>query len=284
MASRSATPFWRTFLVGALVCASALLLVAGGTLVYAQRELLDTGRFADRLTGALHDRDVRAVFAQRVTAAVEAGHTDLASARPVIRSAAMAVAGSAPFAAAVRSAAVELHVSVFDQSRGTARLQVADVGVLLTEVIRRRQPALVSRLPASISTRIVSLATLRSTATSAARRVKRLVALGPWALLAAALSMAAVLLLARSRRRGVAAVSLAVAAAGGAAAAALLVARAVVVSRVAHGAGQDQAAAGAVWDAYLGGLLDWCLAALAAGLIVTAAATVRRPRHRGRQL
>jgi hypothetical protein len=272
--SHSSTPLWRTLVVCVLVCASALLLAAGGTLVYAQRELLDSGRFADRLASALRDHDVRAVFARRVTAAIEAGRPDLIAARPVIRAAAMRVAGSAPFEAAVRSAAFELHRSVFGGGgRGGATLRVADAGVLIVDVVRRAHPALASRLQASVETRVASLASLHDSATSFARRVKRLASAGPWALVLAALLMAGALLLARDRRRGVVAVALSFAAAGGVGALALVVARAVVLSRV-PGGDQDRAAAGDGWDAYLGGLLGWCLAALGAGLIVAAAAAV----------
>lgn len=274
MTSRSSTPLWRTLVVCVLVCASALLLAAGGTLVYAQRELLDSGRFADRLASALRDHDVRAVFARRVTAAIEAKRPDLIAARPVIRAAAMRVAGSAPFEAAVRSAAFELHRSVFaGGGRGGATLRVADAGVLIVDAVRRVHPGLASRLQASVETRVASLTSLSRSATSFVRRVKRLGSVGPWALALAVLLMAGVLLLARDRRRGVVAVALSFAAAGGVGAVALVVARAVVLSRV-PGGDQDRAAAGAGWDAYLGGLLGWCLAALVAGLIVAAAAAV----------
>src|SRR4051794_34166289 len=267
----------RPLAIGVLLAVAGFLLLAGGALLYAQRELVDSSRFADRLASSLRDESVRAVLARRVTSAIESGNPDLIFARPVIRSAAARVAASEPFAAAVRAAAAELHASVFDRSRATARLTVSDVGVLVVDAVRRVSPKLAERLPASIEARSVSLVTVRSKATSAADRVKQLAALAVPALVLALVTMAGALLLIRDRRRRLVAAGATIALAGAAGLLALAIGRGAVLDRAAGGGAQDRAAGEAVRDAYLGGLQGWYVAAVVCGLVIAAAAALVRP-------
>jgi hypothetical protein len=267
----------RRVAVCTLLVASGLLLLVGGALVYAQREFVDSSRFADRLVSALRSDDVRAALARQVAAAIEEGRPDLIAARPVIEAATARVAASSPFQAAVRAAAVELHASVFERHRETAELTVPDAGVLVVDAVGRASPQLAERLSASIESRSVSVVTVRDEATAAATSLEAVSAAGVPMLALAALAMAGALLLFGGARWRLVAVGLTVSGAGAVGLVSLAIGRAALLDRVTGG-GQDRAAGGAVWDAYLGGLRGWCLAALVCGLVLAAAgALMRRP-------
>jgi hypothetical protein len=275
---------WRTGAVTALVAAAGLLLLTGGTLLYAHRELADSGRFADRLASTLDDGKMRMIIARRVTAAIERARPDLSAARPAIKSAVATVVASSRFRATVRAAAARLHASVFARSRRTVTLTVHDVGAPVVEALRRRHPELAGRISQASAPRSVELATVQRSATAVADPVKRFGPLGLPALVVAALAAGAAVMLAGNRWRALTAVGLSAAAAGAVGAAGLAVARAVVLNRQAGADSHDAAAV--VWDAYLGALGTWCLVALGCGLIVAAAAFIassatrpRAPRH-----
>jgi hypothetical protein len=187
------------------------------------------------------------------------------------------VAGSAPFQAALRSAAAQLHAAVFDRGRSEASLSVADAGVLLVDVLRRVSPQVADRLSPSIESRVLTLVTVRDEATTAAERVKRLAPAGAPALVLALILLAAALFLVRDLRGRLAAVGLTVAGAGGAGLLALAIGRGALLDRVVVDS-QDRAAGGAVWEAYLGGLRGWYLAGLVGGVVVLAAAAFLRSR------
>src|SRR3954470_24561804 len=225
----------RRVATAALLIASGLLLLVGGTLVYAQREFVDSGRFADRLASALRDEDVRAVLAQQVTAAIEQGRPDLIAARPVIQAATARVAASSQFQAAVRAAAVELHASVFEQDRETAALTVPDAGVLVVDAVRRVSPQLAERLSASIESRSVSVVTVRDEATAAATTFEDVSAAGVPILALAALAMAGALLLLGGARRRLIAAGLTVSGVGAVGLVALAIGRAALLDRVTSG-------------------------------------------------
>ncbi|HEU0024241.1 MAG TPA: hypothetical protein VFQ12_06400 [Thermoleophilaceae bacterium] len=242
-----------------------LALVAG----YARRAAVGSDQFANRATAALRDDSVRSLIAERITDdVVLAKKADLLAARPIIESVASTVVGSAAFTDLFRAAVRDAHRAVFDRDKDTVTVTVADVGTVLAAALEQLRPELASKVDA---TGRVSLVTrdLGSLSGDLARLADRVRAA---ALLLLVLSLGLVggaLGISPDRRRTV--VELGIGAAVGGIL--LVVAYGVVRgTAVEHVDGPEaQAAAGAVWDAFLSDLRTAALILAGSGAVVAAA-------------
>jgi hypothetical protein len=260
----------RRLVVRALVVAAsaviALALVAG----YARRAAVDSDQFANRATAALRDDGVRAVVAERITDDVVLENAaDLITARPIIQTVAAEIVGGRAFIGLFRSAVRDVHRALFDRDRDTVTLTVADVGTVLAAALEQVRPSLARKLEATERVELLER-NLGSVSGDLARLADRIRVL---ALVLLALSVALVagaLALSRDRRRTVVELGVGVAGAGVLLVVAYGLVRSLAIDQVEGP--EDRAAAGAVWDAFLGDLRTAALILAGSGAVIAAAA------------
>jgi hypothetical protein len=270
------TPRGRRVVVRLLVAAASVAIVLALVAGYVRRAAVDSDQFANRATAALRDDSVRELVAERITDdVVLANAADLITARPIIQSAASGIVGSRAFTGLFRSAVRDVHRAVFDRDRDTVTLTVADVGTVLAVALEQVRPSLARELE---STRRVELlqrdiGTVSGDLARLAERVRVLALV----LLVLSVGLAAgALALSRDRRRTVVELGIGAAAAGVLLVVAYGVVRSMAIDNVEGP--EERAAAGAVWDAFLGDLRTaaWILAGSGA-VVAAAAASLIRP-------
>jgi hypothetical protein len=257
--------------VTALAVLASVLLVAATLTAYAWRVLFDTGQFADRAVATLQDERVRAVVADRVTdQLIVPQRPALLAARPVVVSVVSGVVGGDAFASLLRRGVRDMHAAVFRGKQDTVTLTLVDVAVVVATALRELEPQLAAQLETTERISLLSrhLGGAAGDGVRLARRLRVLAYVLAGLTLAAA---AAALALSGDRRRTTLQLGCGAVAAGVVIVAAEMVARALVLARA--GDPDQRAAAGAVWDAFLGDLrtAGWLIAG--AGAIVAAAAT-----------
>jgi hypothetical protein len=266
----------RRLVVRSLVVAASAVMVLALVAGYARRAVFDSDQFANRATAALRDDSVRELIAERITDdIVLANAADLITARPIIQSAASGVVGSGAFTGLFRSAVRDVHRTVFDRDRDTVTLTVADVGTVLAAAVEKLRPALARELESN--ERVVLLQRkLAGVSGDLARLADRLRVLAVLLLALSLALVAAALALSRERRRTVVELGIGVAAAGVLLIVAYGIFRSLAIDQV--DGPENRAAAGAVWDAFLGDLRTaaWILAGSGA-VIAAAAASLIRP-------
>jgi hypothetical protein len=279
-----------------LAALAALAAVAAIVALYLRDEVADRDAFATRATAALQDSAVRDVAAREIVVGlVERGSPDLVTARPLLESAVGAVVGTGAFSGLVRGAALQAHSLLFDRGGDAFVLDLADTGTVMLSAVRSLAPDVAARLPQNAGTTLVDL----RNRTFADRTLHAADTVRTWALILPFLALAllaAALALARDRGRALTVFGLGLGVAATIAEIALATARTLTL-RGLHGsdaipADDLRAAAGGVWDAFLGdlgGLLLICAVVgfvLAAGVLSAidpdavrrqAARVVRRP-------
>jgi hypothetical protein len=258
-----------------LLVATAMLLVAAVLAGYTWRALFDSDQFANRAAAALQDPSVRTLVAERVTDdLLLRAQPDLLAARPIIASTVEGIVGGDAFAALFRRAVSDAHRAVFQRDSNTLALTLVDVGVIAAEALRQLQPALAAELAADRRVSLIDdqIGGVTGDLARLARRV-RVVAL-VLGLLTVVCAVALVVV-SRDRRRDVQRLGVSAIAAGVAIVAITVVAKALLLARVD---GFDDAAAGAVWDAFLADLraTGWLVAG-AGAVVAAAAASLIRP-------
>jgi MFS family permease len=256
-----------------VACGVMLLALVVG---YVRHTVVNSDQFANRASAALGDESVRTLIAERITdQVVLARESDLLAARPIIESVASDIVGSRAFTGLFRKAVRDLHRAVFARDRNTVTLTIADVGTVLAAALEKLRPGLARHVQAADRVALLqrNLGDLGTTGTDVARRARVLAIVLP--LLAAALAAAAVAL-SVDRRRTVVALAVGAAVAGVLLVVAYGVLRALVADQV--DGPDEQAAARAVWDAFLGDLrtAGWILAGSGA-VVAAAAASLIRP-------
>ena len=269
-------PDARRSLASALVIVASLLLVAATLAGYARRAFFNSDQFADRATATLRDSSVRTVIGERVTDRVVLAHqADLLAARPIIASAISGVVGGGAFDSLFHRAALDAHRALFQRDENTLALTLVDVGTVVGAALQTLRPELASEV--RDSGQVVVARQDIGSATGTAVRVARDVRIAAWVLAGLTLAAALAALAVSPDRRGTALrLGIGMAAAGLAVAILYAIARAVVLDRI-HDP-EERAAAGGVWDAFLGDLrtFSWLLAACGA-IVAAAAASVIRP-------
>ncbi len=247
--------------------AAVLALVAG----YARQTVVDSDQFANRATEALRDDSVQSLIAEKITdEVVLKNEADLVAARPLIESVASGIVGGRAFTELFRKAVADLHRSLFKHDKHTVALTIADVGTVLAAALQQVRPDLADEVGSSERVEVVrdDIGSLSATLVDIAERIRLL------ALVLVILALALVggaLWLSPDRRTTVIELGLGLAAAGAVIVVAYGITRSIAVD---HVQGPDQqAAAGAVWDAFLGDLRTegWLLAG--AGAVMAAAAS-----------
>ncbi len=267
---------------------AALALVAGGACLYVRQELLSSPRFADRTIAALGKAPVRRVVAREIVVQViDQASPDVLAARPVITSAVETLVSSPPFRGLLRTAAEHAHRLLFD-SGGNVAFSIADAGTVVISALRTLAPDVAKHIPAEVDARLLELRR-RSFAARTLRAAGKVRVLGVLLPLLTVLLLAASVAVAPRRRLAVTRCALALAVAGIAVYADLALLRGHTLDRL-FGAEElsnadVRAAAGALWDSYLGDLSSWALHIAVGALIIAAAsASVVRPYAAGAAL
>jgi hypothetical protein len=266
----------RRSLATVLVVLTSVLLVAATLAGYARHALLDSDQFADRATATLRDSSVRTVIGDRVTdRVVLSNDADLLAVRPIIASAISGIVGGGAFGSLFHRAALDTHRAVFHRDEDTVTLTLVDIGTVLGAALEQLRPTLAKQVQDSGQVVVVkeNIGSVASTLARIARDV-RIVA---YALAALTLAGAiAALSVSPDRRSTALHLGIGLAAAGVAVAVTYAIARALVLDRI-HDP-DDRAAAGGVWDSFLGDLrtFAWVLAGSGA-VVAAAAASVIRP-------
>jgi len=274
---------WRRRAARTLVVLAALAIMLALVAAYARQATVDSDQFANRATDALSDDSVRSLVAEKITdEVVLKNEADLLAARPVIESVASEIVGGRAFLGLWRTAVRDVHRALFKRDQSTVTLTIADVGTVLAAALQEVRPALARELRSTERVEVVreNIGSLSATLVDVAERVRIL------AILLILLSLAFVagaLYVSPDRRDTVIELGLGAAAAGGV----LIVAYSIVRSSVAGEleTPEEQAAARAVWDAFLGDLRTeaWILAG-AGAVVAAAASSLVKPLPFGRPL
>jgi hypothetical protein len=262
---------WRRLAAPALVVLASLAILLALVAAYARQAAVDSDQFANRATAALRDDSVRALVAQKVTdEVVLKNQADLIAARPLIESVASEIVGGRAFTGLFRRAVRDVHSALFKHDRNTVTLTIADIGTVLAAALEQVRPSLARQLRSTERVDVAreNIGSLSATLADIAERVQLL------AIILVALSLALVagaLLVSPDRRSTVIQLGWGAAVAGGLLVVAYAIARSAAVNHV--DGPDEQAAARAVWDAFLGDLRTeaWILAG--SGAVVAAAAS-----------
>jgi hypothetical protein len=276
-------PAGRARSAGSLLLAilAAVAIVVGGTCLYVRQQLLNAHTFADRTVSALAKEPVRRVVSREIVVQViDQSSPDLIAARPLITSVVDTLAGTQQFRGAIHLVAEQAHRLLFDRG-GNVVFDIADASTVVISALRTLSPTIAAKIPKNIDGKLLDLRrqsfavrTLRI-----ADKVRLLGIVGP--LLALALLALAVAIAPR-RRQAVTRCAVALAVAGAAVFFDLILLRHATIANL-FGAEElsnadVRAAAGALWDSYLGNLSNWALGLTVVATIVTAAsANVLRP-------
>jgi uncharacterized membrane protein HdeD (DUF308 family) len=265
------SPDVRRVVATVLVVLTSVLLAATTLAGYARRALFNSDQFADRATATLSDPSVRTLIGDKVTdRVVLANQADLLAARPIISSAISGVVGGGAFRGLFHRAVLDVHRAVFQRDENTVTLTVADVGTVAAAALQALRPSLAADVDRAGD--VVVVKERIGTTTGDLARTARDVRVAAWILAALTLlSAAGAIAVSIDRRRTVAHLGIGAIVVGVVIVVAYTIARAVVVDNVSDP--ESRAAAGAVWNAFLGDLrtFGWLLAG--AGAVVAAAAT-----------
>jgi hypothetical protein len=259
-----------------LIVLGGVSLVVGSLAVYADRNLLDADRFADRAVNSLDDESVRDVVGVTVADELERNvDPDLIAVRPVVQAVVSGIADTSAFQGALRAGISQAHRVALGNGKDTAAVAIANIGVLADEALRRLSPRAAKQIPDGFDATLTRLSEAGpiTDAVQIADDVSSLAVIAP--ALAVILFVLAVIV-AADRRRMLVGVGLAITAAGALAVAAYAIGQ-EVAARAVDGE-TNREAVGAVWSSMLGDLRDASLALCFAGAILAgAAASLTRP-------
>jgi hypothetical protein len=273
----------RRLVVWALILAASAAMVLALVAGYAQRAAVNSDQFANRATAALRDDSVRALIAERITDdVVLQSQADLITARPIIESVVSEIVGSRAFTGLFRAAVRDVHRTLFDRDRDTVTLTVADVGTVAAAALEQVRPSLARRLEATERVALLKR-NVSSVGGDLGRLMDRIRALALVLLVLSLALAAAALAISRDRRRTVVQLGMSVAGAAVLSIVAYGIVRSLAIDKVEGP--ESQAAAAAIWDAFLGDLRTaaWILAGSGA-VIAAAAASLIRPVDLGEPL
>jgi hypothetical protein len=264
-----------------LTLVAVVAILVGGACLYVRDELLDSQAFADRTVSALSREPVRRVVAREIVVqAIDKSSPDLIAARPVITSLVEAAVAARQFRGLMHTVAEQAHRLLFDRG-GNVVFSVADAGTVVISALRTLAPDIARKVPTNVDARLLDLRR-QSFAVRTLRYADDIRTLAGVLPLVALALFAVAIALAPRRRPAVTrcAVMLGVAAAAVFVDLALLRHSTLVNLFGSEELSNDdvRGAAGALWDAYVGGLSGWALGIAIFGAILAAAsANVLRP-------
>jgi hypothetical protein len=274
-------------IVLAILAAAAVL--AGGTCVYLRTQILDSSSFADRTVAALKHEPVRRVVAREITVqAIDQGSSDLIAARPLITSIVETLVSTTQFRGLIHTVADQAHRLLFDRGGGNVAFSLADAGTVVISALNTLAPDVAKKVPRNLDATLLDLRS-QSFAVKTLRAGETIRTLAIVLPLLALLLLALAIAVAPRRRLAVTRCAVALAVAGLAMFADLLLLRHATLTNL-YGSEElsnvdVRAAAGALWDSYVGELSEWALALAAIATVIAAAsASVLRPYTAGAKI
>ena len=262
----------RPRLAKSLVAIGALLFLFGGTGLYLNRAVFNSGSFADRAASTLQDESVRSVISEKVSDEVVKSRPDLIGVRPLIGAVTDGIVRSPAFGSLFRAGVADLHRSVFDSNQDSVALAVSDVGVLVIQAVQRLQPSAAKRIPSGLQAELVKISDgTEGVVADGLRTADAVRQLTVFFLIVGVVCLTFGVLLAPDRRIAFRWVGIGALATGLTAVLIYEVARLLITGMAEDD--QGQAAARSVWDAFLGGLRGWGLVVAAVGGVTAAAST-----------
>ena len=257
-----------------LACLAMVLALAAG---YARRAVVDPDQFANRATTALHDDSVRSLIAEKITdQVVLRQQTDLLAARPLIESITSEIVGSPAFTNLFRLAVRDVHRALFDKDEHTVTLTLRDVGTVLSAALQKLRPDIARQVDQRTGQLTVVNEDVGTFSAKLVRIADTVRVLALILLVLVLVFAGGAVWISRDRRRTFVELGVGVAVA----AVILLVAYGVLRSLAIHRVHtpDEQAAVGAIWDAFLSDLRTaaWILAG-AGAVVAAAAASLIRP-------
>jgi hypothetical protein len=253
-----------------LAVAGSFFLFIGAFMFYAREKLLDPEALGDRATTALDDSQVRLALSQPITdAVIDNGPPQLINGRPLIESAVVGALGSPPVRDTFRESVQSATSKLFDRHPRGLLVNLADAALVASDAVSALSPEIGRQIPDAISSANVEVfeSQVLVATLALAEDVRALGLILPFIGLAL---LGGSVLAAPERRHGMTRAAVAAAVPMVAGLALLLAGRAIVVNQFDGAVLRD--AAGAVWDAMLGGLEVWMVAAAALFVIIAAAA------------
>lgn len=251
----------------ALIVLGGIALLAGVLARYADRNVLDPERFAERAVEALDDGGARREVADVIVVELERLGAERREVSPVVDRAVGVVAEDPRFRTALAAALVQANRAVLEdeRERESVGVVVEDIGDPLREILGERSPELARLIPTGIDLRIADTGSTGALVDAArvADDVSGLGALLPF--LGGALLLAGIAV-ANDRRTAAFGAGLAVALVG-----ALVFGGYILGREIASSQPEDepaQEAARAIWSAVFGGLSELGLILLGAGIVV----------------
>lgn len=239
-----------------------IALIAAVPLAYANRNILDSARFAERTTVVLSDPAVEDRVVDELTDAVIEAQRELLTYRPLVASIVRGIITSSAGESLIERSVAELHRSLLDPDDGLV-VTVNDLLLLVRTQIAALAPELLDEtgLRDGVEFSIDSDLVERVGSTTDRVQNARLVLL-----VVAALALLGTVLLADERRRGAVRAGRAMIASG------LAVLAVTVLARVYALRGLDGTEAeligNAIWTGYIGGLATWAMVLAALGVVV----------------
>jgi hypothetical protein len=273
----------RLFASRALVVLASLAVMLALVAAYARQAAVDSNQFANRATVALHDDSVRSLIAQKVTdELVLKNEADLIAARPIIESVASEIVGGRAFTSLFRKAVRDLHRALFKRDRNTVTLTLTDVGTVVAAALAQVRPALADQLQSAQRVELVT-SNIGSLSARLADIAETVELLALFLVLLSLVLVAGAIAVAPDRRQAVVELGVGASVAGVLLVVAYSVARSIAVGHV--DGPDEQAAARAVWHAFLGDLRTaaWILA-ISGAAVAAAAASLIKPAQFGEPL
>ncbi len=264
-----------------LAVLAAAAVVVGGACLYVREQILDSHAFAERTVAALGHEPVRRVVSREIVVQViDRNSSDLIAARPLITAAVETAVATPQFRGLMRLVAGQAHRLLFDRG-GNVAFSIADAGTVVISALRTLAPDVASKIPTNVDARLLDLRR-QSFAVRTLRTADKIRTLGLVLPLLALALLALAVAVAPRRRRAITHCAVALAVAGVATFVDLALLRHSLLTNLFGGEelsdADVRAAAGDLWDAYLGDLSSWALGlGVVATIVAAASADVLRP-------
>jgi hypothetical protein len=135
----------------------AVLLALGLLAGSVNREVLDGARFAAHVDSVRKDPLVAERAGQAITVQLLDADPDLVAVRPLLESTATSLVGSPTFGPVVRLAARQVHQAMTNDDPTQIVLRLADLGVVLSGVLRAVAPAEAAKIPPDLNLTLAEL-------------------------------------------------------------------------------------------------------------------------------
>ncbi|MEJ7875301.1 MAG: hypothetical protein WKF62_01465 [Solirubrobacterales bacterium] len=254
-----------------LIVLGGIALVGGILTSYADRNLLDPERFAERAVEALDDEGAQAEIGNVIVNELERSGVDRAEARKAVDRNIDVVAADERFRTALSVGLAVANEQALGAEKDDAEVVVEDIGARLAEILRERDPGAARAIDPGLDLRVAdtgSTGTLLGIA-RAARDVSGLSVVLP---ILGGLMMIGGGVVANDRRTALFGAAMGVALAGAAIFAGYIGGREIAARQPDDDAAQE--AARAIWDAVFGGLETLGLVMAGAGAVVALIAGV----------